>query len=85
MKPYGQRIEDTIAEPQLEEKPGLSAALIRHEVNRSTLSRRFNRETTSRADGYNGQRLVDTAQSGALLVYIKDLTVQVRPSIVSIV
>ncbi|OCK78032.1 hypothetical protein K432DRAFT_406814 [Lepidopterella palustris CBS 459.81] len=84
MKPYDQRIEDAIAELRLEDKPDISAASRRHEVNRSTLSCRFNGEITSRADRYNGQRFLDSAQSGALLAYIKDLTVRGLPPTVSI-
>ncbi|OCK81845.1 hypothetical protein K432DRAFT_294532, partial [Lepidopterella palustris CBS 459.81] len=56
-------------------KPDISAASRRHKVNRSILSCPFNGETTSRADRYNGQRFLDTAQSRALLAYIKDLTI----------
>ena len=65
--------------------PNITAIAKRHKVERSTLSRRWNKVTCSREEGYDAQRLLNTIQSKALIKYINDLTERGLPPTVVMV
>jgi len=78
-------IEAALANLSLQDKPNISATADKHKVKRSTLSRRWNKVTRSREDGYNLMRFLSTIQSKALIKYINDLTERGLPPIVQMV
>ena len=78
-------IEAALADLSLQDKPKISATADKHKVDRSTLSRRWNKVTRSREDGYNLMRFLSTIQSKALIKYINDLTKRGLPPIVQMV
>lgn len=77
------RIEAALADLKLQDKPNFTATADKHRCDRSTLSRRFHRVTSSKADGYDSMRLLDAAQSKALIKYINDLTERGLPPTIS--
>ena len=63
----------------------ITAIAKRYKVERFTLSRRWNKVTRFREEGYNIQRFLNTIQLKALIKYINDLTERELPLIVAIV
>ena len=78
-------IEAALADLRLQDKPNVSATADKHKVERSTLSRRWNKVTRSREDGYDSMRFLSTIQSKALIKYINDLTERGLPPTVQMV
>jgi hypothetical protein len=62
-----------------QEKPNILQTAKKHNVDRTTLSRRWNGVTESKRAGYDAQRLLTTAQSNSLINYINDLTERALP------
>ena len=52
------KIEAALADLRLQEKPNITAIADKHDVNRSTLSRRFRGVTQSKEIAYDEQRLL---------------------------
>ena len=68
------QIEAALADLRLQDQPNISATAKCYNVNRSTLSKRFNGVQQSKEEGYELQRLLSNAQSNALIKYINTLT-----------
>ncbi|OCK75808.1 hypothetical protein K432DRAFT_266313, partial [Lepidopterella palustris CBS 459.81] len=66
------------------DKPNFAATADRHGCDHTTLSRRIHRVTSSKTDVYDSMRLLDAAQSKALIKYINDLTERGLPSTILI-
>ena len=67
-------IELALEDLTLQDKPNISATAKKYEIERSTLSRRFNKVTTSKAVKAQRQQLLSKAQEQALCDYITKLT-----------
>jgi hypothetical protein len=67
-------IEEALDDLRSQEKPNILQTAKKHNVNRTTLSRRWNNVTASKQAGYDAQRLLTAAQSNSLKSYINDLT-----------
>ena len=67
-------IEEALEDLRLQEKPNILQTAKKHNVDRTTLSRRWNNVTGSKQAGYDAQRLLTAAQSNSLKKYINDLT-----------
>ena len=68
------QIGRALADLRLQDKPNIQATAKKHGVDRTTLSRRWRCVHRSKEDGYDSQRLLNSAQSEALIKYINDLT-----------
>ena len=68
------QIERAMADLRLQDKPNIQATANKFNIDRTTLSRHWRGVQRSKEDGYDSQRLIDTAQSQALIKYINDLT-----------
>ena len=77
-------IEAALADLRLQDKPNFTATAKKYGCDRMTLSRRFHRVTTSKAEGYDSLRLLNSTQSKALIKYINDLTEHSLPLTISI-
>jgi len=53
-------MEAALADLRLQDVPNITATAKRHKVERSTLSRRWNKVTRSREEGYDAQRFLNT-------------------------
>jgi len=73
-------IEAALADLTLQDKPNIQATADKYRVNRLTLSRRFNKVTTSRENAYDQQRVLNNIQSKELIKYINELTKRGLPS-----
>ena len=67
-------MEAALADLRVQDVPNITTTAKRHKVERSTLSRHWNKVTRSREKGYDAQRFLNTIQSKALIKYINDLT-----------
>jgi len=65
--------------------PNITTTAKMHKINRSTLSRRWNKVTRSREESYNLMRFLNTIQSKALIKYINNLTERGLPPTVVMV
>jgi hypothetical protein len=79
------QIEEALAELRMQDKPRFSEVAIKYKVDRTRLSKRYHRIHQSREDGYENQRLLDAAQSQALIKLIRELTERGLPPTVAIV
>jgi len=68
------QIEQALADLRLQDKPNIQATANKYSIDRTTLSRHWRGVQGSKEDGYNSQRLLDTAQSQALIKYINDVS-----------
>jgi len=78
-------IEAALADLTLQDKLNIQATADKYRVNRLTLSRRFNKVTTSRENTYNQQQVLNNIQSKELIKYINKLTKRGLPPITAIV
>ena len=78
-------MEAALADLRLQDVPNITATVKRHKVERSTLSRRWNKVTRSREEGYDIQRFLNTIQLKALIKYINNLTERGLPPTVAMV
>jgi len=67
-------MEAALEELDLMEKKNIQKIADKHCVERSTLSRRYHGKTTTKAEGYNSQRLLSPGATTALIKYINDLS-----------
>jgi hypothetical protein len=67
-------IEAALQDLKLQDKPNISATARRHNVQRSTLSRRHNRVTTSVKIKHQNQEFLTQRQQQDLIKYINELT-----------
>jgi transposase-like protein len=72
-------IEEALDDLRSQEKPNILQTAKKHNVHRTTLSRRWNNVTRSKRAGYNTQRLLTTAQSNLLINYINNFTERALP------
>src|SRR4051812_42638694 len=70
MDPYQLAIDDLAKEG----KPNISMIARRHHVDRSTLSRRWNKVASTKQDQYENQRFLTEQQERTLVTYINKLT-----------
>ena len=67
---------------RLQDKPNIAATAKKYEVQRSTLSRRFNKVTQSKPDAVAQQRLLSEQQEQTLVQYINRLTdISIPPTV----
>lgn len=78
-------IDEAIQELLLSDKPNFSKVADQHNVDRTTLSRRYHGVHQNCSEGYDKQCLLDAAQSQALINLIKMLTERGLPPTVAIV
>jgi len=78
-------MEAALADLRLQDVPNITATAKMHKINRSTLSRRWNKVTRSREESYDSMRFLNTIQSKALIKYINDLTERGLPPTVAMV
>ena len=67
-------MEAALADLRLQDVPNITATAKMHKINRSTLSRRWNKVTRSREESYDSMQFLNTIQSKMLIKYINDLT-----------
>jgi hypothetical protein len=72
-------VEEALDDLRSQKKPNILQTAKKHNVDRTTLSRRWNGVTGSKRAGYDAQRLLTTAQSNSLINYINDLTERALP------
>ncbi|KAF2498950.1 hypothetical protein BU16DRAFT_309886 [Lophium mytilinum] len=68
------QFEAAFAELDLMEKKNFTAVSAKYGIERSTLSKRYQGKTGSKADGYNSQKLLSPGKTKALIKYINDLS-----------
>jgi hypothetical protein len=78
-------MEAALADLRLQDVLNITATAKMHKINRSTLSRRWNKVTRSKEESYDLMRFLNTIQSKALIKYINDLTERGLPPTVAIV
>jgi len=64
-------MDAALAELRVSNAPNIAAAARRHGVDRSSLSRRFRKKTTSRADKVESDRLLNNQQEQQLISWIR--------------
>jgi hypothetical protein len=74
-------IKEALNNLRSQEKPNILQTAKKHNVDRITLLRRWNKVTRLKRAGYDVQRLLTTAQSNSLINYINDLTERALPPI----
>jgi hypothetical protein len=79
------QIEEAIAMLRMSDKPNIQKAADYHNVDRSTLSKRWHSITQPREDAYDAQRLLDKPQSLALISTIRTLTERGLPPTIAMV
>ena len=67
-------IEEAIADLKLQEHPNIAATAKKYQLQRSTLSRRYNGNTSARSDSIKNSFLLSNQQSKNLIAYIYKLT-----------
>ena len=78
-------IEAALQDLSLQDPPNITATARRYEINRSTLSRRYNGVTTSAEVKAQKQQLLSPPQEQSLVDYINKLTEDSLPPTVQIV
>jgi hypothetical protein len=78
-------IEAAIDDLRSQKAPNIKQTALKHGVNRSTLSRRWNGKTMSKQDGYDTQSLLNKQQQRLLVDEINRLSARGTPPTVQMV